>query len=361
MSYGQYSANHGAGDAPKHPRSRVKHVFSNNDEIAHLWFSQSQDSARNQQSNFFFEGETIYSYGSHFPIAVLGEFKGKKYVFETVQWYSNTTGGHKRAVFSAIRVWNGDTHVPAEGWTIFEVINPLRSVQQILAEFKERIEKAQLNACTPKHIRQTTRARLYSTCMDLIQDANRFCEFFELKQRFEVPSDFESMRLELAAAKAKADRLAEIARKQREREQQKKLDAIREQVVPQWLAGGLPYIEVQVDRYSTLDVRNLPEAYLRLTPNDPCTIETSQHAKVPLFHVMKALPVVLAIIRTGRTYQRNGHTIHLGHYAIDRIEADGTLIAGCHRFEKTEILRFAAVLNALEQRAEQTEQIEASK
>ena len=47
---------------------RNKHVF-NTGEIPHLWAHHTQDEARNRQGNLYFVGDTIYSYGSHFPIA----------------------------------------------------------------------------------------------------------------------------------------------------------------------------------------------------------------------------------------------------------------------------------------------------
>jgi hypothetical protein len=47
---------------------RKKHVFDTG-EIPHLWAHQTQDEARNRQGNLYFTGDTIYSYGSHFPIA----------------------------------------------------------------------------------------------------------------------------------------------------------------------------------------------------------------------------------------------------------------------------------------------------
>jgi hypothetical protein len=46
----------------------MKHVF-NSSEVPHIWALQQQNEGRNSQGNFYFNGATIYSYGSHFPIA----------------------------------------------------------------------------------------------------------------------------------------------------------------------------------------------------------------------------------------------------------------------------------------------------
>lgn len=38
----------------------------NNSMVAHLWANEKQESANG--SNFYFEGESIYSYGRHFEV-----------------------------------------------------------------------------------------------------------------------------------------------------------------------------------------------------------------------------------------------------------------------------------------------------
>lgn len=48
--------------------ARTKHVFDTN-EVPYLWAHQTQSDARNAQGNLYFRGDTIYSYGEHFPIA----------------------------------------------------------------------------------------------------------------------------------------------------------------------------------------------------------------------------------------------------------------------------------------------------
>lgn len=43
----------------------------NNSQLPHLWMYPREvgDNARTPNGSFYFEGDTIYSYGSHFPIA----------------------------------------------------------------------------------------------------------------------------------------------------------------------------------------------------------------------------------------------------------------------------------------------------
>lgn len=70
-----------------------------NSSVAHMWANQLQDEATNSQRNFYFQGDTIYSYGRHFPIAVN---LGNNVILMTSRTYSNTTAKHIGYVRSAI-------------------------------------------------------------------------------------------------------------------------------------------------------------------------------------------------------------------------------------------------------------------
>jgi hypothetical protein len=50
----------------------------------------------------------------------------------------------------------------------------------------------------------------------------------------------------------------------------------------------------------------------------------------------------------GVKWQRNGETIRVGHFTVDRIEANGTLHAGCHRIYWPEIEQAAIVAGVLQ-------------
>lgn len=79
---------------------RKKTVF-NTSEIPHLFANQLQENARNQAGNLYFESETIYSYGQHFPIASFDTVDKNK-VFFTTDSYSNTTAKHIYKVRAAL-------------------------------------------------------------------------------------------------------------------------------------------------------------------------------------------------------------------------------------------------------------------
>ena len=61
---------------------------------------------KGEGSHLFIEGDTIYSYGHHFPIAT--RLKGGIYLFNA-SGYSNTTRRHKSRVLTALMNMNAET------------------------------------------------------------------------------------------------------------------------------------------------------------------------------------------------------------------------------------------------------------
>jgi hypothetical protein len=90
--------------------ARQKRVFKHSREVAHVWAQQRQAYGRNPTGNIYFDGHTIFSYGSHFPIArfVYGKggkpvmLDGKQVVLFTTRSYSPTTNGHLQDVRGAL-------------------------------------------------------------------------------------------------------------------------------------------------------------------------------------------------------------------------------------------------------------------
>ena len=73
--------------------------------LARVWLRQSQDYGQERSGgSFYFQGDTIYSYGSHFPIAKLGTApNGEDVILFTTRTYSKTTSRHISEVRSAVR------------------------------------------------------------------------------------------------------------------------------------------------------------------------------------------------------------------------------------------------------------------
>ena len=73
---------------------RTRYVYPK-EQIARLWINRIQDKARTPTDNFYFSGDTIYSYGSHFPIATLfAAPNGEDVILFTLRTYSSTTAVH---------------------------------------------------------------------------------------------------------------------------------------------------------------------------------------------------------------------------------------------------------------------------
>ena len=111
-------------------------------------------------------------------------------------------------------------------------------------------------------------------------------------------------------------------------------------------------------------------ALLRLVQKDGAThVQTSQGVSVPvsghagaarLFRFLKAL------VDAGREYQRNGHTEHIGAFAVDSFKVEETtwlgsapqsqyvLTAGCHRIAWSEIQNISDAVLAAEQKEGQS-------
>lgn len=69
--------------------------------VAHLWANEKKESARG--SNFFFEGESIYSYGYHFEVGrIVRNKRGEKAYLLNNEYYSTSTSAHQRYIYGAI-------------------------------------------------------------------------------------------------------------------------------------------------------------------------------------------------------------------------------------------------------------------
>lgn len=78
----------------------MKRVFSSNQEVCHIWAQQKQSEGR--ASSIFFEGDTIFSYGYHYPMAKIHTVKGKKFALIYARKSSITSTQHTYAVRDAL-------------------------------------------------------------------------------------------------------------------------------------------------------------------------------------------------------------------------------------------------------------------
>jgi hypothetical protein len=344
---------------------RTKHVFKT-DEIPHLWAHQTQDSARNSRNNLYFSGDTIYSYGSHFPIARIVKQGKKTCVLFTTRSYSVTTSGHISAVRGAI----------PPGMTVFKVTNPLDSPSSGLAGYISAIETVAQSARNRKM--ETTRNQDVQSAEALITECKQFCKFFGLKQpKFpKLPViDVEKLQRQNDAIKERAR-----TRNERERAHWEDVKALQKAENDRWNESGFckhtpkhdanKYGDRNTCERQTEDEEwaaksadviaawrmNDPNARLRNAYNlpsmlrlsaDKTEVETSLGVRVPVQHAKKALVIVRFFQSRQKEYVRGQRSIHLGHYVVDRITPEGTLHAGCHVIPFSEIERIGVELDQI--------------
>lgn len=301
--------------------------------VAHLWANQSQQEARNagrnRRASFYFEGDTIYSYGGHFPIAKHVEHKGEKAILFTTRHYSPSTSGHCNMVLNALRHKQSD---------IIRCYNPAaigeHDHKSNLKEMRERCEET-LN----KALRSRTQTDwLRHETATIANEHARYRALFgkSLDKPLTISEDWQAQAKAQIAKNREAIKNAE---KIKEREKKKLIKSTLE-VLSYWKLGEDAILEKYPDpmnrpRYDTM----LAPIALRLSSKGE--VETSRGARIPADHARRIWKMVKGFRASGQSYQRNGHTIHAGQFAVDSIDAHGTLTAGCHTIEFAAMVELA--------------------
>ena len=161
-------------------------------------------------------------------------------------------------------------------------------------------------------------------------EAFAYCAFFGLP----VPNIPEVPEIDSDALTAIRKREAKRAAEKAEQTKRERAEALvhQQELITKWRAG----------QYSGC-LYDVP-AMLRIDGDE---VVTSRGARFPVSHAKRALAFIRKIRESGQAYVRNGHTIHLGPYALDRIEPDGTVKAGCHVVSWEEIERIAPALDSV--------------
>lgn len=273
----------------------------NNKQIAHLWANKSRESANG--SHFYFEGDTIFSYGSHFPIA--RHYKGV--VLFTSRSYSNSTARHISIARSAC------SHLK-----MFTVANPL--VKPCRADVKNYSDSIKyLSAAASRS--KDPQWKLRSVEQE-INEANEFCQHFGFKTRFQMPD-----KKTLAELKERSKLAAQKKAKQTAL-RNLRIEKENAESIHAWIDGKLNSLGY-----------NIQKVYLRANVKPFASeMQTSKGAVVPLAEAKKAFGFVMAKRTSG--WHRNGEQFSVGEFQLDAVNNQG-VIAGCHCIEWNEIERFA--------------------
>ena len=270
----------------------------NNSQVAHVWANQNRESARG--SNFFFHGESIWSYGMHFEVARLMQTeKGKTISVHTSAGYSNSTARHQCCALNAC-------HGLHEVFTL-----PVFPVSR--DDFKEAFAwyMGQAVAAMDK----ASRARVYGE--RLIAEAEGYIdEARRLKAHF--PKLTKGLRIrsisfkEVERSKARAKR--EAAKRKRARQaaiKKAREDAARHEA--EWLAN---------ERGS---LRHVYGRYLLRKHATKDRIETSHGAEV----TMQQGKVFYKAISKHRATPKDCPRFEVGFFNLTRLTDQGAVI-GCH-------------------------------
>lgn len=291
----------------------------NNQALAHMWAYQEKKSGKG--NNMFFEGDTIYSYGHHFPIATHYHENGRRFVLLTTRGYSNTTAkhiNHVRAAISHMTVIKCDSPATYHG-------NASHGIN--IDEFKRHAKQLQVEIGLA---RQGTKKRqgLESDLADLFDNAADYTNCFKLPAiTFDKIDDSIIESLRAARKERNAEKLAE------KKEREAFLKLTQAEKIEKWRncepCGQLPYA--------------LP-TMLRIKG---AVIETSRNAHVNIDDVKELLPVI--IMRMHKTVKalksiKLVKPIKLGIYDLTNILADGTIVVGCHHIPQNEVLLIAQQL-----------------
>lgn len=308
-------------------QTNMKKVLNSN-ELAHVWASQSQNEGR--AGSFYFRDKTIYSYGSHFPIATIA---GNDVLF-TMRSYSNSTAKHIGKAYRAVShknlIYCYDVPVNLKYATLEHENNLNRWKKEIQALFVELGNKR------IRDINSRTNA-----INNHIEKLMAYCAYFKLKIK-----DKELKKLLKVATSP--DFLA-IARKESEKEtkarQAKMVQAAKayDVYLNLWRAydnDGLQALPTKTKELCNY-YANSSESFTRLRYNTGQNrVETSKGVEIPA-EIAKRAYLALNGCLEGICKDLS---IPVLSYTITETGKD-YIKAGCHTIPKSDVWYIASLLN----------------
>lgn len=343
----------------------MKRVFDTK-QCAHVWAQQTQEEGRNNGNSVHFQGRIFYSYST--PVAMLHNDGAVMLV--TSQRYSSTTSSkHMTAVWHAMRPGVPAFRVPYIGCSEGRASDP--PYEQGL-DYMQRVHAGNL-----RHYRSHYAERItyLKRCRDLggpaenslrqiAGPADQYCTAFGLPPlALPVAVDGAAIDAHRAAREAKNNTPGAAERREKQRQQcaaakEKKEGAARlerqktdEVKIQEWLAGTrdvLPYHGASSYRGVLLRVKG-------------DELQTSQGARVPLAHAIRAFKFLKLVRERGEPWQRNGKTLRVGHFQVDSIESNGSFVAGCHSIHWNEVARVAELIGVFHEAPADTSEVTTNK
>ena len=350
----------------------------NNSMVAHLWANEKQESANG--SNFYFEGESIYSYGRHFEVGRIARNKrGEKAYLINDTYYSSTTSKHQYYVREAIPTGSKMFYVECNisyciGNMIF-VTNMLESIKDAIEKYKKA--RAELSyrdiwgafknlmgyieffdMGTPQRLLKKSANEWLGTNHELSWKSDKIKREHvrELKRIFQILLNHQALEV-LGTVIVIVDEVCgegtwlkyrervekhRISREVQEVEKLRKLKELEEErsrdfyeKLEKWKSGELDFLHA-----CSLTSYNKPNVWMRIKGG---IIETSKEIKIGIGEARRIWQVVSLLHRGGQFRHGLVEDVDGNKWSINRYEND-ILTAGCHRIAYSEMESIAKQL-----------------
>lgn len=275
----------------------MKQTFSSNQEVCHVWASQSQDCGN--AGNISFSGDVIYSYST-----VMGRIMGDVVLLNRSH-YSVTTSTHQGLMAAAVG------HLKS-----FNVVSCTPNHEKNVVDYAKRIKDSfgcYFRAKSRKHL-------IFDENHELYRELLEYCKHFKIS-----PPNVKGCIL------AVTDNAVELQKKRYDKENRQEKATIKNDVEAaklDWLAckSNNTFVTVGGKSYYFDGV------LLRANGTE---VETSGGAKVPL----KEARILYKAIKAGKPV----HGFKVGYYTVTSL--NGSLKIGCHTISLKEVDRFAKAMN----------------
>lgn len=350
----------------------------NNSMVAHLWANEKQESANG--SNFYFEGESIYSYGRHFEVGrIVRNKRGEKAYLINDTYYSSATSKHQYYVREAIPTGSKMFYVECNisyciGNMIF-VTNMLESIKDAIEKYKKA--RAELSyrdiwgafknlmgyieffdMGTPQRLLKKSANEWLGTNHELSWKSDKIKREHvrELKRIFQILLNHQALEV-LGTVIVIVDEVCgegtwlkyrervekhRISREVQEVEKLRKLKELEEErsrdfyeKLEKWKSGELDFLHA-----CSLTSYNKPNVWMRIKGG---IIETSKEIKIGIGEARRIWQVVSLLHRGGQFWHGLVEDVDGNKWSINRYEND-ILTAGCHRIAYSEMESIAKQL-----------------
>lgn len=342
----------------------------NNPMVAHLWANEMKEFANG--SNFYFEGESIYSYGSHFEVGrIVRNKRGEKAYLINDIYRSSSTSKHQCCVRDAIptgsKVFSVGYNMSNTGNMAF-VTSGLESIKDAIEKYKKaRTELPYQNVWgafknlmgyieffdmgTPQRLLKKSTNEWLGANHELSWKSDKIKREHvrELKRIFQILLNHQALEV-LGTVIVIVDEVCgegtwlkyrervekyriniEAKQEKKRRAREEELDKFRKdfyEKLEKWKSGELDFLH----SYYFIDCADV-NAWMRIKGG---IIETSKQIKIGIEEARRMWQVVSLLHRGGPFRHGLVEDMNGNKWSINRYEND-ILTAGCHRIAYSEM------------------------